>query len=729
MKRHIKEVPLKIRSLRKVVASLLVLFMFLGIFTYKSEIPVFGSGTLTPDATYTNTASFSTDVIYQIVTDRFFDGSSSNNPTGVIFDKNNLRKYHGGDWAGIIQKLNDGYFTNMGVTALWISAPVENITTIDPSNNTSAYHGYWAKDFFKTNNAFGTMAEFQSMINLAHSKNIKVVIDFAPNHTSTAELGTTVFPEDGRLYRNGQLISGYKTDTQNIFNHESWTDFSTLENGIYHSMYGLADLNHMNSTVDTYMKDAIAQWLAMGVDGIRVDAVKHMTEGWQKNWLSDIYEDKAVFVFGEWFAGGTGSDTQMQKFANDSGMSLLDFRFANALRNALGNNSATMVDFYNVIASTATDFQEVNDQVTFIDNHDMSRFMTLAGNNQRKLENAYVILLTSRGVPTIYYGSEQYATGGDDPANRGDMPSFSTTSKAYQVIGKLAPLRKTNPALAYGTTKERWINNDVIIYEREFAGSVVVTAVNRNQNTSYNITNLLTSLPAGNYTDVMNGLLGGKSITVSSTGAVTNFNLGAGESAVWQFTKTSVTTPDIGNVDPMMGIPGNTITITGRGFGSATGQVYFGTTTAAVQSWSDSKITVKIPSMSAGLYGIQIKTSAGVNSDIYVGFEVLSGKQVAVRFKVNNATTALGTNVYLVGSVHELGNWDSTKAIGPLFNSTASIGSYPTWFYDVNVPAGTSIEYKFIKIDGSGNVVWEGGSNHVVVTPSNGTATVTVNWQ
>lgn len=729
MKKHIKEVPFRKRMLRKVVASLAVLSMISGIIAYKGVIPVLGSGTYNEDASVTNSASFSTDVIYQIVTDRFFDGDSSNNPTGDVFDKNNLRKYHGGDWAGIIEKLNDGYFTNMGVTALWISAPVENITTIDPSNSTSSYHGYWARDFFRTNEAFGTMNEFQAMIDLAHSMDIKVVIDFAPNHTSTAELGTTVFPEDGRLYRDGQLISGFKTDSQNIFNHESWTDFSTLENGIYHSMYGLADLNHMNGTVDTYMKDAINQWLNMGVDGIRVDAVKHMTEGWQKNWLSDIYDNKAVFVFGEWFTGGTGSDTQMQKFANDSGMSLLDFRFANAVRNALGNNSATMVDLNNVIASTDTDFQEVNDQVTFIDNHDMSRFMTLAGNNQRSLENAYVLLLTSRGVPTIYYGSEQYATGGSDPANRGDMPSFSTTSKAYQVIGSLAPLRKTNPALAYGTTNERWINNDVYIYEREFAGSVVLTAVNRNQNKSYDITGLNTSLPAGNYSDVMNGILGGRSITVSSTGSVTTFNLGAGESAVWQFTNNSVSTPDIGNVDPMMGIAGNTVTITGRGFGAATGQVYFGTNSAVVQSWSDSKITATIPSVSAGLYGISIKTAAGVKSDTYAGFEVLSGKQVAVRFKVNNATTAYGTNVYLVGSVYELGNWNTTKAIGPLFNSTSTIGTYPTWFYDVNVPAGTKIEYKFIKIDGTGNVVWESGSNHSIVTPSNGTATVTVNWQ
>jgi len=133
---------------QKLTSLLFVLIFAFGVIF--NNIPVQAATTST-DAEVTNTASFSTDVIYQIVTDRFFDGNTSNNPTGSIFDKSNLQKYHGGDWAGITQKLNEGYFTGMGVTALWISSPVENITTIDPSNNCASYHGYWAKDFFKTN--------------------------------------------------------------------------------------------------------------------------------------------------------------------------------------------------------------------------------------------------------------------------------------------------------------------------------------------------------------------------------------------------------------------------------------------------------------------------------------------------------------------------------------------------------------------------------------------------
>ena len=114
------------------------------------------------DTDVSNSASFSTDTIYQIVTDRFFDGDSSNNPTGDIFDITNPRKYHGGDWKGITQKINDGYLTGMGITAIWISSPVENITTIDPSNGSASYHGYWGRDFFTH-----TLAPYLILLNLS----------------------------------------------------------------------------------------------------------------------------------------------------------------------------------------------------------------------------------------------------------------------------------------------------------------------------------------------------------------------------------------------------------------------------------------------------------------------------------------------------------------------------------------------------------------------------------
>nr|P17692.1 RecName: Full=Cyclomaltodextrin glucanotransferase; AltName: Full=Cyclodextrin-glycosyltransferase; Short=CGTase; AltName: Full=Raw-starch-digesting amylase; Flags: Precursor [Bacillus sp. B1018]AAA22239.1 raw-starch-digesting amylase precursor [Bacillus sp. (in: firmicutes)]BAA14140.1 raw-starch-digesting amylase precursor [Bacillus sp. B1018] len=692
---------------------------------------LFSPAQAAPDTSVSNKQNFSTDVIYQIFTDRFSDGNPANNPTGAAFDGTctNLRLYCGGDWQGIINKINDGYLTGMGVTAIWISQPVENIYSIINYSgvNNTAYHGYWARDFKKTNPAYGTIADFQNLIAAAHAKNIKVIIDFAPNHTSPASSDQPSFAENGRLYDNGTLLGGYTNDTQNLFHHNGGTDFSTTENGIYKNLYDLADLNHNNSTSDVYLKDAIKMWLDLGIDGIRMDAVKHMPFGWQKSFMAAVNNYKPVFTFGEWFLGVNEVGPENHKFANESGMSLLDFRFAQKVRQVFRDNTDNMYGLKAMLEGSAADYAQVDDQVTFIDNHDMERFHA-SNANRRKLEQALAFTLILARVPAIYYGTEQYMSGGTDPDNRARIPSFSTSTTAYQVIQKLAPLRKSNPAIAYGSTQERWINNDVLIYERKFGSNVAVVAVNRNLNAPASISGLVTSLPQGSYNDVLGGLLNGNTLTVGSGGAASNFTLAAGGTAVWQYTAATAT-PTIGHVGPMMAKPGVTITIDGRGFGSSKGTVYFGTTAvsgANITSWEDTQIKVKIPAVAGGIYNIKVANAAGTASNVYDNFEVLSGDQVSVRFVVNNATTALGQNLYLTGNVSELGNWDPAKAIGPMYNQV--VYQYPNWYYDVSVPAGKTIEFKFLKKQGS-TVTWEGGSNHTFTAPSSGTATINVNWQ
>ncbi|WP_156018380.1 alpha-amylase family glycosyl hydrolase [Streptococcus ruminantium] len=672
-----------------------------------------------------NRADFSSDVIYQIITDRFADGDETNNPKGEIFDKADLRKYHGGDWRGIINKIEDGYLTNLGITAIWISSPVENITTIDPTNQSAAYHGYWARDFFKTNAAFGTEEDFKELVSTAHKHGIKIVIDFAPNHTSTAEYNGLVFPEDGALYKKGELLGKFSSDTAKIFNHEGWTNYSTYENGIYHSLYGLADLNNLNPTVDQYMKEAIETWIDLGIDGIRVDAVKHMSLGWQKNWLSYIYEKKGLFVFGEWYTGGTEAEPEMTHFANESGMSLLDFRFANSIRSLFTNSNYTMTDFYNVIKATEKDYEEVNDQVTFIDNHDMSRFSSIVNGNQVAVNQAYALLLTSRGVPTIYYGTEQYDKGDSDPHNRGDISSFDTSSDAYKIISKLSVLRKQNKALAYGSTEERWINSDVLVFERKFGEHVALIAVNKGSN-NYQIENLKTSLPQGQYNDELSSLLSGNSIQVGVEGQVSSFSLAPNAVGVWVYNSQSNKLL-LGDVDPSMGKTGNELTLTGEGFGDRQGKVHFGNHEAQVTTWSDTLIRVTIPSITSGKYDIKVSSTSG-EEDVYKNFEVLSGSQIPFRMIVDNAMTIPGENLYIVGNVAELGNWDTNKAIGPLFNATASIAQYPSWFYDLSLPINKNIEYKFIKKNQYGQIVWEGGENHLLET-GNEAMIVRTQWQ
>lgn len=674
-----------------------------------------------------NDVNYSQDVIYQIMTDRFFDGDASNNPSGDLFssDCSNLKKYCGGDWQGVIDKINSGYLTNMGITAIWISSPVENIyATLNDSYGSTSYHGYWPRDFKKANPFFGSFADFDHLIQTAHANGIKIVMDFVPNHTSPASETDPSYTENGNLFDNGTYISAYSDDPYGDFHHNGGTDFSSYEDGIYRNLFDLADLNHNQTFIDQYLKDSIKLWLDKGIDGIRVDAVKHMSQGWQQSLMDEIYNHRALFTFGEWFLGTNQVNSRSHYFANESGMSLLDFRFGQTSREVLRDDNDDWYGFHNMIQGTAANYDEVSDQVTFIDNHDMDRFRTIDG-PKRTTDMALSVLLTSRGVPTIYYGTEQYMTGNGDPNNRKMMPSFNTTTRAYQIIRKLAPLRLSNPSIAYGDTQERYINSDVYIYEREFGNNVALVAINRGFS-DYNISGLFTAMPSGTYRDVLGGLLNGNSITVSSYGSVNEFTLGSREVAVWEFTQNS-RIPEIGHVGPVMGQVGNTITINGEGFGNDRGTVQFGSTNANVSYWTDSEIKVSVPNVAAGKYDVAVTNSVGVTSNAYDKFEILTANQVYVRFVVNNAETNLDQNVYLVGNVNEIGNWDTSKAIGPMFNQV--IYSYPTWYYDVSVPAGTTIEYKFIKKGDSGNIIYEGGSNHVYTTQTSGTDIVIVNWQ
>lgn len=399
-----------------------------------------------PDTSVANKLNYSTDVIYQIVTDRFVDGSIGNNPAGSAFSASCTQRklYCGGDWKGVQNKIEDGYLTGMGITAIWISPTVEQITAVLNYSgiDSTAYHGYWARDFKKTNPAFGSFTDFSNMIAAAHLKGIKVIIDFAPNHSSPAAQADPAFAENGKLYDNGALLGSYANDPIGYFHHSGGTDFSTLESGIYKNLFDLADLNHNAAQVDAYFKSAIKVWLELGIDGIRFDAVKHMPFGWQKSLF------------------GTTTGTQAA-------------------------------------------YTQTADLVTFIDNHDMPRFQ-LSGASGRKLEQALAFTLTSRGVPAIYYGTEQYLTGTGDPDNRARMSSFNIATTAYKLVGKLAPLRKSNPALAYGTTVQHWVNSDILIYERKFGPNVVLVAINRSQINEAPISGLITALPAGNYVDVIN---------------------------------------------------------------------------------------------------------------------------------------------------------------------------------------------------------------------------------
>src|SRR5216683_120836 len=230
---------------------------------------------------------FKREVIYQIITDRFFDGSTANNDppqSAGLYDatKTNWRVYWGGDLQGIQQKMS--YLAGMGVTAIWISPPVDNLNTNIPDgggNPTAAYHGYQGRDFKRIEEHFGnpsnTWTDFDNLVTAAHQSGIKVIVDFAPNHSTTDNAG-----EFGALYDNGTFLGNYTSDTNGYFHHNgNISNFDDRYQLQYYALFDLADLNQENATIDGYLKAAAQQFQQHGVDGFRIDAVKHATWGWE----------------------------------------------------------------------------------------------------------------------------------------------------------------------------------------------------------------------------------------------------------------------------------------------------------------------------------------------------------------------------------------------------------------------------------------------------------------
>jgi glycosidase len=686
-------------------------------------------------------SDFKREVIYQIITDRFFDGNTANNnpsQSAGLYDaaKTNWRLYWGGDLQGIQQKMS--YLAGMGVTAIWISPPVDNLNTNIPDgggNPTASYHGYQGRDFKRIEEHFGnasnTWTDFDAMVTAAHANGIKVIIDFAPNHSTQDNAG-----EFGSLYDNGTFLGNYTSDTNGYFHHNpnisggGWDDRYQVE---YYTLFDLADLNQEHATIDSYLKASAQLFQQHGVDGFRIDAIKHITWGWEYSFANSIYTYGDSFLFGEWYQGNTSDPLYRDsyKFANKSGMSMLDFPLNTAIRSVFGSN-ANFSDIDSVITAEGNNFTWKEDLVTFVDNHDMARFLSVNNNNNR-LHEALSFILTSRGIPCIYYGTEQYlhndTSGGTDPYNRPMMPGFSTTTTAYTLTNRLSSLRRSNPAIPYGSMAQRWMNNDVYIYERKFYGSTVLVAINKNETTGYSISGLNTSLPVGTQSDYLTGLLGGVPITVGSgsggNNPVTTFTLPAHTVSVWQFTEGAAS-PQIGSIGPTVGQPSVKTTIAGRNFGTTTGTVKFGTTTATVNSWSPTQIVVTTPAVANGNYNVTVTDSGGTVSN-GIQYTVLTAKLIPVTFTVYNATpTQTGDYIFLTGNTVELGAWSTTwdAAVGPMLTP-----NYPNWFLNASVPAGQTIQFKFIKIAANGAVTWENGSNHTYAVPTSGTGNVNVNWQ
>ncbi|GFE71303.1 alpha-amylase family glycosyl hydrolase [Chroococcus sp. FPU101] len=470
---------------------------------------------------FTREIDFRQETIYFIVIDRFHDGDPDNNvgPNPELYDltQENWDRYWGGDLQGIIDKLD--YLKKLGVTALWLTPLFEQIETLGYGDK-AAIHGYWIKDFKRLNarylgkgenNSLNETQEtrnttFDRLIEELHKRKMKLVLDIVCNHSNPDANGVK-----GELYDDGVKIADFNDDKNNWYHHygevQNWEDEWQVQNC---ELCGLATFNENNSDYREYIKSAIKQWLDRGVDALRIDTVKHMPIWFWQEFIADIQTHRPdVFVFGEWIYSSPHDNTALD-YANHSGMSLLNFGFCMAIRQALGTWDENGFHLVQDILDLDHLYDSATELITFIDNHDMHRFQSL-NSDPNVLRLAVGLLMTSRGIPCFFYGTEQYLHndtnadsnpyGNNDPYNRPMMDKWDMDTPIYRDIRLLSGLRRLNPAVSMGSQWQKYVTPDVYCYTRRYRDSVLFVAMNRGEAMTLDVVE--TDLPDGEHTDVM----------------------------------------------------------------------------------------------------------------------------------------------------------------------------------------------------------------------------------
>ncbi len=422
--------------------------------------------------------NFQDEVFYFVLPDRFQNGDPSNDLGASAtdtkramsrggFDKTHKGLFHGGDLAGLTEKLP--YLDNMGVTAIWLTPVLRNRAM---QAGTSGYHGYWILDFTEIDPHLGSNAELKNFIDQAHNRNIKVFFDIITNHTADVikykechgddGLGWTVDGSQGDdcpYISQAQMVAGKKytplipagnetlkvpawLNDINLY-HNQGDSFWEGESAVRGDFVGLDDLYTQNKTVENGMiaiyQDIISEFKP---DGFRIDTVKHVNmEFWQAFSPALINHAKKQGIdnftmFGEVYSY---EPEVLSRYTTEATLpSVLDFAFQGAVTKALVEQQGTQVladlfakdKLYNTNHKTLPN-TDANQLVNFTGNHDMGRFAYALHKSdfnyseQAKVDRnllAHAMMFFTRGVPVVYYGDEQGFVGdGGDQASRQDM--------------------------------------------------------------------------------------------------------------------------------------------------------------------------------------------------------------------------------------------------------------------------------------------------------------------
>jgi len=432
------------------------------------------------------------DVIYLIMPDRFADGDPSNDmPKGAApgtYDRTKPKAYHGGDLKGIESHLP--YFNDLGVTTLWLNPIFDN------DNVSETYHGYGATDLYAIEDHFGSISEFQQLVDSAHQQGIKILLDMVPNHVGPNHPWAASQPAPGWLH--GTVQSHIDTD----YDFPPVTDIHAVPKNYRSALDGwfaniLPDLAQENPLVAQYLLQNAYWWMETGgVDGFRIDTFPYVPRTFWTTYLQslqktyphffavgEVYRDDPTVV--SYFAGGQtgfdGIDTHLT--------TTFDFPLQSAITQVV-NHGASAKKIVEVLRMDRL-YPHPELLVTFIGNHDMKRFVTDAGGSTAKLKLAISLQATIRGIPQLYSGDEIAMPGGDDPDNRRDFPggfpgdtqnAFAPAGRTpeqqdvYAHVQRLLKLRREHTALRFGDQKHLIVTDDYYLFTREAPGERLLIA-------------------------------------------------------------------------------------------------------------------------------------------------------------------------------------------------------------------------------------------------------------
>ena len=477
--------------------------------------------------------------IYFVFTDRFNDGDPANNNSDSAqgFSAADKTGIHGGDFKGVQDKLD--YIKALGATTIWITPVPQNV-------GRSAYHGYGAHDFKKVAPHLGSMTELSNMVAAAHAKGMYVVLDIVCNHTGDRiDSGDAGFP----AYKDSGYNMRWRSATQYPapFNSLTWfnnrgkiDDYNNQSHCELGDVSSLDDLRTDTSYVRTNMVDIYKFWIDQAdFDGFRIDTVKHVDMGFWQHFNPAIRAHAAArgksnfFQFGEALTGSEslcGRYTGTKAGGAFTGDSVLDYPLwfkVKSVFNEGSGNTKQLEDHFNAIDANY-DAAAHYRLVTFLDNHDQTRFMKTSNNNTNRLHLAMTFLYTSRGIPCLYYGTEQDFNGGGDPYNREDMfdgefepgnaagDNFNMTKPSFRHVAKLNNFRRLYPSLMRGEHKNKWYDADspgLFAYSRVLGDEEVIVVLNTSES-SQTLPARSTIYAAG--TKLVNLLNTNETITVGS---------------------------------------------------------------------------------------------------------------------------------------------------------------------------------------------------------------------